>query len=50
MSRESQYATTSAVSTATLGDIMALLYEAFGESLVPYIRPEQPVGMVDLCL
>jgi hypothetical protein len=50
MSKELRRGASSAVPEAALGDIMSLLYEAFGESLVPYIRPEQPVGMVELCL
>jgi hypothetical protein len=38
------------LSSSALGDIVTLLYDAFGESLLPYIRPDQPASMLDLCL
>ncbi|CAH0487472.1 unnamed protein product [Peronospora farinosa] len=38
------------LSSSTLSDIVALLYDAFGESLLPYIRPDQPASMIDICL
>ncbi|RLN72345.1 hypothetical protein BBJ28_00009819 [Nothophytophthora sp. Chile5] len=38
------------LSPPALQDIVTLLYDAFGESLLPYIRPEQPTSMLDLCL
>lgn len=40
----------STFSTSTLKDIVELLYDAFGESLVPYIRHEQPNGLLEMCL
>lgn len=44
--------TSSPFSSSALKDIVALLYDAFGESLVPYIRPEERESnaMLDLCL
>lgn len=45
--------TASALSSSTLKSTVSVLYDAFGESLVPYIRLEpssQSSAMLDLCL
>lgn len=41
-----------AFSSSTIKHIVSLLYDAFGESLVPYIRSEraESPAMLDLCL
>lgn len=50
MSKSMDRGASPSLSPSALGDIVTLLYDAFGESLLPYIRPEQPTSMLDLCL
>ncbi|OWZ16660.1 Transcription initiation factor TFIID subunit 6 [Phytophthora megakarya] len=49
MSKSMERGASPSLSSSALGDIVTLLYDAFGESLLPYIRPEQP-SMLDMCL
>ncbi|RLN89885.1 hypothetical protein BBJ28_00005954 [Nothophytophthora sp. Chile5] len=50
LSRSLDRGASPSLSPPALQDIVTLLYDAFGESLLPYIRPEQPTSMLDLCL
>ncbi|KAF4031358.1 TAF6 C-terminal HEAT repeat domain [Phytophthora infestans] len=50
MSKSMDRSASSSLSSSAMGDIVTLLFEAFGESLLPYIRPEQNDSMLDMCL
>ncbi|RLN21581.1 hypothetical protein BBI17_006990 [Phytophthora kernoviae] len=40
----------SSLPPSALREIVTVLYDAFGESLLPYTRPEQPTSILDVCL
>ncbi|KAI9995105.1 hypothetical protein PInf_012149 [Phytophthora infestans] len=50
MSKSMDRSASSSLSSSAMGDIVTLLLEAFGESLLPYIRPEQNDSMLNMCL
>ena len=50
MSKAMDRAVSPSLSSSTLGGIVTLLYDAFGESLLPYVRSDQPSRMLYMCL